>query len=82
MIHARGDYQRIQDPHGKIAIDEPVFLVRAKDELAPKIMEYWATLWEASGDSLENTEMADMVRNHAEKTREWQRLHGCKRANL
>jgi len=82
MIHARDDYNRIQDPAGKIGEDEPVFMVRAKDELAPRIMEYWATLWEASGDNLEHTEMADMVRDHAKKAREWQKIHGCKRADL
>ena len=82
MIHARKDYNRIQDPGGKIGEDEPVFMVRAKDELAPKIMEYWATLWESMGDSLENTEMADMVREHAKLSREWQKKNGCKRADL
>ena len=33
MIHARDDYNRIQDPAGKIPADEPVFLLRAQDEL-------------------------------------------------
>lgn len=30
MIHARPDYNRIQDPENKIPEDEPVFLLRAK----------------------------------------------------
>lgn len=34
MIHARDDYNRIQDPAGKIPADEPVFLLRAQDALA------------------------------------------------
>ena len=82
MIHARNDYNRIQDPIGKIGEDEPVFMVRAKDELAPKIMEYWATLWEASGKELRDNDMAVMVREHAARTRQWQEKNGCKRADL
>lgn len=31
MIHARTDYDPIQDPRGKIGENEPVFLVRAQD---------------------------------------------------
>lgn len=44
MIHARDDYNRIQDPAGKIPADEPVFLLRAQDELACKAVEYYAFL--------------------------------------
>lgn len=33
MRHAREDYNRIQDPAGKIHEDEPVFLMRAQDAL-------------------------------------------------
>ena len=40
MIHAREDYQRIQDPEGKIGEDEPVFMVRAKDKLTPSVMRH------------------------------------------
>lgn len=31
MKHARTDYDRIQDPDGKIPDDEPVFLIRGQD---------------------------------------------------
>lgn len=31
MRHLRSDYDRIQDPIGKIAEDEPVFLIRGQD---------------------------------------------------
>lgn len=34
MLHARDDYQRIQDPEGKIPQDEPVFLIRGQDACA------------------------------------------------
>ena len=53
MLHARKDYQRIQDPalenpdlipNGStpIAADEPVFLLRAKDKTASQIVRAWA----------------------------------------
>lgn len=32
MIHARNDYNRIQDPENKIGEDEPVILFRAQDK--------------------------------------------------
>jgi hypothetical protein len=32
VIHARPDYNRMQDPEHKIGEDEPVFLTRAHDE--------------------------------------------------
>lgn len=38
MRHARADYQRIQDPIGKIPADEPVFLLRASDVLMPEML--------------------------------------------
>lgn len=44
MIHARQDYMRIQDPENKIAEDEPVFLLRAKDAIAPHAVRRWAGL--------------------------------------
>lgn len=42
MIHARNDYNRIQDPENLIGEDEPVFLLRAKDLTAPAIVRQWA----------------------------------------
>ena len=44
MIHARQDYQRIQDPEKKIPEDEPVFLLRAQDETAAAVVRYWVKL--------------------------------------
>ena len=41
MKHARTDYDRIQDPAGKIPADEPVFLLRAQDQTAADTVEYW-----------------------------------------
>lgn len=42
MIHAREDYNRIQDPAKKIPEDEPVFLLRAQDKTAAQIVRLWA----------------------------------------
>lgn len=44
MIHARNDYQRIQDPTNKIPNDEPVFLLRAQDKTAAEVVRYWVRL--------------------------------------
>ncbi len=49
MKHARKDYDRIQDPHGKIPGEEPVFLIRGQDEVGWMAVEAWANLAEAAG---------------------------------
>jgi hypothetical protein len=49
MKHARSDYDRIQDPTNLIAWDEPVFLLRAKDVVAPAAVEAWADAAEKAG---------------------------------
>lgn len=77
MIHARNDYNRIQDPENKIAEDEPVFLLRAKDVFAPDVIDFWAKLVHSAGD----VELANHVRNHADKMRRWQKENTCKFPN-
>lgn len=74
MIHAREDYNRIQDPAGKIADDEPVFLLRAKDYFAPAVVRRWAELVAAAGDD----DLAKNVTMHAERMERWQVENGCK----
>lgn len=49
MLHARDDYNRIQDPAGKIPADEPVFLLRGKDRLAPQAVRFYAMLAREAG---------------------------------
>lgn len=44
MIHARNDYQRIQDPNNTIPADEPVFLLRAQDQTAAETVRHWVKL--------------------------------------
>lgn len=42
MKHAREDYNRIQDPDNKIPADEPVFLLRGQDAIAPLALRLYA----------------------------------------
>ena len=45
MIHERADYnERVQCVDGSIPEDEPVFLLRGKDSIAHKVIEYWCFL--------------------------------------
>lgn len=79
MKHARADYDRIQDPAGKIAEDEPVFLLRAKDKLAPDLVQAWGlAMIEIGGDH----QLAQLALDHADRMREWQAVNGCKVADL
>lgn len=92
MIHAREDYNRIQDPATDpsfyidlpegctpIAQDEPVFLLRAQDRLMNEMLAHYLSLLMQAGAS---TEMRIAVRAHATRVREWQDAHGCKVPDL
>ncbi len=46
MRHHRSDYGRLQDPAGIIPLQEPVFLLRGEDVLAPQVLEFYADLLE------------------------------------
>lgn len=74
MKHAREDYNRIQDPAGLIGEDEPVFLLRAKDQLAPDTLRFWADSVERYGDS----SLAWYVRCFADEMEAWQKENSCK----
>ena len=58
MLHAREDYNRIQDPEGKIPEDEPVFIIRAQDAVSGDAVRYWASLNEQVGGSFEASKLA------------------------
>ena len=62
MIHAREDYQRFQDPEGKIKEDEPVLLFRAQDIHFVPVLNYYKELLEKSG----NNKMAYCIGKHIE----------------
>jgi len=70
MRHGRAHYQGIQDPTGTsgIADDEPVFVLRSKDRLAPAAIEHWAQLAEDNGAP----QRAEQARAWAEEMRHWQ----------
>lgn len=53
----------------KAADDEPIFVLRGKDMVAPRVVEYWAQL--ASG--VHETEKIDEALNLAEAMRIWRK---------
>lgn len=69
MLHARPDYQRIQDPAGSIPEDEPVFLLRGQDLIAPYVLMDWARRAEKLGM---DPKMVQMARDHASAMWRWQ----------
>jgi hypothetical protein len=79
MLHARPDYNRIQDPENKIPQDEPVFLLRAQDKFAPELLLRWASKMRLQAkDKVMADSMARMVEVHAMKMIEWQTKNGSK----
>jgi len=68
MLHPRKDYQRIQDPAGKIPEDEPVFLLRAQDSAAAGTVRFWANSNQRMGGDPRLTEMA---LEHARQMEAW-----------
>lgn len=79
MKHARSDYDRIQDPANKIGEDEPVFLIRAKDSSAVDTLEAWCGFNRSNGG---DPKLSELVSKHANLMQEWQRVNGCKPADI
>lgn len=79
MLHAREDYNRIQDPEEKIGVDEPVFLLRAKDVSAPATLRFWAEENKRNGGDPVLTALAHV---HANTMAVWQIENGFKPADL
>lgn len=75
MKHARPDYQRLQDPENIIPEDEPVFLLRGQDTVAPFIVTAWAM--EALEAGAENDIVSAALRQASEMI-DWQDKHGKK----
>ena len=69
MKHARSDYDRIQDPDGKIPEDEPVFLIRGQDVAAPAALRDYAILAQAMGADMA---LVQSVNDHAKRMEQWQ----------
>lgn len=69
MLHALEKYnRRVQDSENIIPEDEPVFLLRAQDRVAPNAVLYWAEMAEKEGV---DPEMIRLARKHAEKMVQW-----------
>jgi hypothetical protein len=68
MLHARKDYNRIQDPAGLIPADEPVFLLRGQDEVAARTVRYWAMALEARGG---DPAIIEAARRQAQRMDDW-----------
>ena len=75
MKHARSDYDRIQDPDGEIPEDEPVFMLRAQDIVAPQVVEIWAMAAHNAGAA---DDIVQHAYEHAGLMRKWQQEHGSK----
>lgn len=69
MKHARSDYDHIQDPTGKIPKDEPVFLLRGQDKLAPAVLRKWIADYVANGG---DTHHANQLEEHVKAMEKWQ----------
>jgi hypothetical protein len=69
MKHARKDYNRIQDPANLIPADEPVFLLRAQDRTAAKVVRFWA--WYNSLDADSDKNAIKLAESHADLMDKW-----------
>ena len=69
MIHARKDYtERIQDSAHLIPEDEPVFLIRAQDQVGATAVRAWANLHRINGGS---DPVYEAAMRHAERMEAW-----------
>ena len=58
MLHARKDYQDLEELEKRIPAREPVFLVRAQDLIGAATVRSWASMNAAAGGSAELTQSA------------------------
>lgn len=80
MKHARADYERFQDPEGKIGADEPVMLFRAQDKHFCKLVSYYLLLLGKDPDA--DPEMIKVCAQHIRRAQRWQAENGCKTPDL
>lgn len=79
MKHAREDYNRIQDPLGKIPENEPVFLIRGQDLAAPEALRQYAIEAHRQGA---NNDLIVATLDQARKMEKWQRENARKTPDL
>jgi hypothetical protein len=94
MIHARSDYDRIQDPavdnpsllspgSTPIAPSEPVVLFRAQDKFMPEVLRAYAKMLENQpGYSPALDKVQASVLDFIPVVETWQEAHGCKLPDL
>lgn len=92
MIHARDDYNRMQDPaiddptllghpnSSPIGIDEPVMLFRAKDKHMVAVLQAYRAIIEADRDA--DTTIPYRLTEHIYRVLQWQKLNGSKSPDL
>lgn len=68
MLHPRKDYAQIQDPANLIPKDEPVFLMRAQDQVAAGVVRQWAQANTNAGGDLR---LSRLAMEHATKMEAW-----------
>lgn len=80
MKFSRSDYNnRIVDLENKIPEDEPCFLLRANDILAPKLLLTWAMELRLQGG---DPKMAAEAEDWAQQMLTWQKSHDVKLPNM
>lgn len=76
MIHARLDYQHIQDETGRIAQDEPVILFRAQDQHFVRILIHYRRFVAASAKPDPN--ILEALDVHIQRASDWQHRNKTK----
>lgn len=80
MKFSRSDYNgRIIDTEGRIPNDEPVFLLRSTDSLAPRLLLMWAMELRLQGG---DPKLAEEAESHAQDMIDWQKSHKVKLPNI
>ena len=79
MKHARQDYNRIQDPEGRIPENEPVFLIRGQDLAAPETLRQYALQAHRLGAS---NDLVMATLDQARAMEEWARTVARKTPDL
>jgi hypothetical protein len=80
MIHARTDYNRFQDPEGKIGEDEPVILFRAQDKHFIGILRDYLRRLNDDPDVEYHMKLA--ISEHLVRAQNWQRGHRIKTPDM
>jgi hypothetical protein len=78
MIHARSDYDPIQDPRGLIPEDEPVILIRGQDVGALAAIDAYYDYLVNEELGIEGEFLAAIAR-HRNRIQRWQEIEKVKR---